>query len=503
MSTLIFDRDREWSDLSDFVSSEHLGLRLAIVSGRRRQGKSHLLRRLTRAAGGLYHQAQEVGRTQALARFSDDLGLGFGLGRGKLHFDDWDSALRSALTYPARGSDDRPVNQPSGPRPLLVIDELPYLIEHSPEIPSILQELYDESRDEIDRYPAAAVIICGSALSVMADLLSGTKALRGRAQIDMTLRPFDYLQARDYWHIPDPAVAFQIDAVLGGTPGYEALIDAPPPPDEKALPWWFAGSVLNPAHALFGESGYLLREDPTIRDKSLYNSILIAVAGGQHTVKGIGGVIGRDHNALRHPLAVLQSAGFLNRVEDMLTQKRPLFFIADPIIRFAEVVIEPFRALLEERADVAAWSAAAPAYSSQVLGPHFEHIAVTWTARYSGERWGQPVGEVGPAVVNDPAGRSQHQLDVLAFARGRRRQDPKAPIVMIGEAKATNQHRTLADLQRLEHLRDLLAAREWDVTRTHLALFSREGWDESLAEAGANRTDVHLIDLKTLYQRPS
>ena len=70
----VFDREREWSDLVDFASSPDPGLRLAIVRGRRRQGKSFLLRRLARACNGFYYQALEEERTQALESFGAALG---------------------------------------------------------------------------------------------------------------------------------------------------------------------------------------------------------------------------------------------------------------------------------------------------------------------------------------------------------------------------------------------------------------------------------------------
>jgi hypothetical protein len=80
-----------------------------------------------------------------------------------------------------------------------VLDELPYLLDHSPEIPSVLQELWDEGRDRPG--PGAAVIVCGSALSVMADLLSGTRALRGRVTLNLLIQPFGYRLTREYWEI--------------------------------------------------------------------------------------------------------------------------------------------------------------------------------------------------------------------------------------------------------------------------------------------------------------
>jgi uncharacterized protein len=491
----LFDRTDEWEELTRLATSDAPGMRVAVVSGRRRHGKSYLLRRLAHATDGLYHQARELERPLALDQFALDVGDHLDLDPDSLRFESWESALRVALGMRRAPRPGR--RTPRGAR-VLVIDELPYLLAHAPEISSVLQLLYDEAQND----PAAApttVVLCGSSLSVMHELLSGGNPLRGRAQIDMTLSSFDYRLARRYWDIDDPLVAFHVDAILGGTPGYRQLVTTPPPATVDGLEGWLASQILNPAGALFNEKAFLLREDPRNLDKAVYNSILQAVADGHHSPAAIGSAVGRDYNALKHPLGILVGAGFLVRVDDMLTRKRPLYYLADPIIRFSQVVIDPHRALLEERDVSSAWGAAADSYSSLVLGPHFEHLARVWTGRYSGSRWGQPLGEVGPAVVNDARGRTQHQLDVVALARGHRHHDEKAPIVVLGEAKSTNKVRTMADLNRLEHINQLLHDAGRDVRNAHLALFSRTGFDARLSHEAAGRTDVHLVDLDDLY----
>jgi len=48
----MFDRDVEWAELVAFVSDERAGATLGIVSCRRRQCKTFLLRALCEAAGG-------------------------------------------------------------------------------------------------------------------------------------------------------------------------------------------------------------------------------------------------------------------------------------------------------------------------------------------------------------------------------------------------------------------------------------------------------------------
>lgn len=484
----LFDREHEWADLSDLVSATVPGLRLALVSGRRRFGKSYLLRRLAEAAPGptLVHQARELTSTQALDEFTADVADALGL-PGGVRFATWEEALRAAVGIPRRGATT------AGLR-LLVLDELPYLTAVAPEIPSILQLLHDEARTRADA-PSACVILSGSSLSVMSQLHTGSAPLRGRAVLDLSLPAFDYRTSARYWGVDDPDTALHLDAILGGTPGYRALVPGPPQPDD--LTTWLGRTVLNPASVLYGEKSVLLREDPRMVDTTLYNSILAAVADGRRTPREIGSVLGRDFNGLRHPLGVLEAAGFLLRSDDVLTRKRPVYELADPIIAFTEAVIEPHRALLEERDVATAWDLARPSYLSRVAEPRFEHVARAWTARYAGDRFPTAVGHVGSAVVNDARGRTQHELDVVALPRGVPPYTPGAPVLVLGEAKATARPRSLADLRRLEMLRDLVGARGHDVSATSLLLVSRSGFDDDLRASRSD--DVHLVDLPVLY----
>lgn len=485
----LFDREHEWATLAEFASSDSPGLRIALLSGRRRFGKSYLLRRLVDAAPGpaLVHQARQLTSTQALDEFTADVADALGLPAG-VRFGTWEEALRAALGIPRRGT------AAAGLR-LLVVDELPYLVAAAPEIPSILQLLHDEARMRPDA-PSAAVILSGSSLSVMSQLHVGSAPLRGRALLDMSLPAFDYRTSAEFWGVADPETAFQLDAILGGTPGYRALVPGPPPTDGLAT--WLGRTILNPASVLYAEKSVLLREDPRMVDTALYNSILAAVADGRRTPREIGSVLGRDFNGLRHPLAVLEAAGFLLRSDDMLTRKRPIYALADPVIAFTEAVIEPHRGLLEERDVATAWELSRPSYLSRVVGPRFEHVARVWTARYAGERFGAAVGRVGPAVVNDPGRRTQHEIDVVALPRGVPPYTPGAPVLVLGEAKASARARGLGDLRRLEMLRDVVGARGHDVSGTSLLLVSRSGFDDDLL-AAARGDRVHLVDLPTLY----
>ncbi len=183
----------------------------------------------------------------------------------------------------------------------------------------------------------------------MTELQSGTKPLCGRAQLDMTVQPFDFRTAAQCWDAADPDLAYLLHTVFGGTAGYRPLVDAAPA-SAATFDTWLARNVLDPAHAPYGEKDNLLHEDSHIGDTQLYDSILSSVAGGNHSIADIGAPLARTRDALSHPISILVATGFLLKVDDMTNLRRSLYFLVDPIVRCSEVVIEPYRPMLEEGA---------------------------------------------------------------------------------------------------------------------------------------------------------
>ena len=391
----VFDRDTEWADLADFVLSPLPGLRIAVVYGRRRQGKSYLLRRLADAVSGLYHLATEQAEPISLRRFGDSVATWAGLSAGSFGFRDWEQALRTAtevLTSRVR-------SEPSPGLPgLLVLDEFPYLCQETPGLPSIVQSLYDSLGPGAGADAAPLrLILCGSAISVMADLLSGTRALRGRAALELRVRPFGYRDAREYWGITTLSAAFAHNAIIGGTPGYRELVADPHVPDDpEQLGGWLARNVLRPSMPLFDEARRVVHEDPRIRDTAAYSSVLAAVAAGESSPTKIGGLLGRPATSLEHQLATLASAGFIDRRHDLLLDRRPVITVADPMVRFHQLVIEPYLADLEAERAGQVWAEAVHTVESRIYGPHFETLAAEWVARYAAGRGG-PGGRAGRA----------------------------------------------------------------------------------------------------------
>ncbi|MFG1703685.1 ATP-binding protein [Nonomuraea sp. M3C6] len=481
----VFDRAHEWDDLVQFTGDPAPGLRIGVVRGRRRHGKSFLLEHLCEAVNGVYTVALRQSRTMALARFSDSLSqsLGYQLG----NFPNWVVALDTAVDALSR--------RPGAHPPLLVLDEFPYLADHSPELPSAIQALYDQ-RGPRKGHPPFKLILCGSAISVMSTLLAGDQALRGRAVLDLRIGQFRFRDAANYWDA-EPQTAFLIDSVLGGAPGYRDVVGDAPEPGADGLFHWLERSILNPSHILFTEPDYLLAEDPRIRDRAIYNAIWWAVAMGATSPTQIGGLVGMDAKALTYHLNVMRDGGFIRTEQDLLRQRRPTITIADPAVRFHNLIVQPNVSALEMRQARVVWDRSRKTFSDKILGPHFEEAARTWVRWYGAEAGLDDIGQVGTTEVACREHRG-HEVDIIAISRTALARSKGARITLLGEAKCTNKARTIADLRRLEHIRDLLTGLGWDAEHALPAIFSRAGFPSEL-ETAAAKGQVRLLDLESMY----
>lgn len=474
----IFARDWEWQQLDDFAAGKGLG----VVSGRRRHGKSFLLRELVGATDALYHQAIEVDRRTALDRFARAL-ADRRAWPAPPRFDDWEHALRSAF---------------SGNATMLVLDEFPYLVRAAPELLSVVQLLVDDWRQSGS---AHGLILSGSSLSVMSTILGGGSALHGRAALDLTLAAFDYRSSGNFWQARDERTAFVVDAFFGGAPGYRELMGGRLPDDPTDLGEWLASGPLNPGHVLFSEDDYLLREEANLTDRAHYLSILRAIAHGATTASTLAAALGRDARSLHHSINGLERAGFLESIDDALRNQRPIYRLTDPLVRFCQLVTRPAVDRLEQHRWAEVLAERQLAISAGILGPHFEHLCREWVRRFAADATlGGVPSRVAPAVLSDSKLRQKREVDVVAIATGH---GERPRVLAIGEARFTSAVRTLEDVARLEQSRDLIRAtrsNHFGTADTKLILFSAFGFDDDVRRNQSNRSDLLLLDLHDLYE---
>lgn len=481
----IFDRDREWAALADFAADPRPEVSFGVVSGRRRQGKTYLLRSLARLTGGFFFEAAEATEADSLRMFGTAVARYAGASV-ELPFARWDDALAYLLGV-------------IGERPApVVIDEFPFLIKASPQLPSLLKRELDERGPSQQAASRARVLVCGSAMSVMGSLLAGNAPLRGRAGLEMVVQPFGYREAASFWGISDSRLALQVHAITGGTPAYRRQFvrdDAPDGPGD--LDAWVVRAVLNPDRPLLREARYLLTEETDIRDPALYHSVLAAVAAGHRRWGSIASYVGRKAADIAHPLNVLEDAGLVAREEDCFRSGRAQYRIMEPLITFYEAIMRPRWADLEQGMGKSVWQDSRSRFLSGVVGPHFEQVCRDFARRHGREAFGQPVGEVGHGTIADPASKTQVEIDVAVLAPaepGSRRR-----VVSLGEAK-WGDVMGLRHLARLRRARALLEIRGYDTSDTVLACYGGAGFDPEL-RAEADRQRLPLVDLSQLYGR--
>jgi len=481
----VYDRAFEWSALTNFAGASSPRVRLGIVSGRRRQGKSFLLRALAEVTGAFYYAATEATSADSLR----DLGVALAAHSGAAlpyAISDWNEAIRAI--------------RQTLPEGLAIIDEFPYLMRAEPALPSLLQRAIDDQAWG-QQARGTRFLLCGSAMSVMGGLLAGSAPLRGRSALELLIAPFDYSTAGRFWGIDtDPTLAVLVHSIVGGTPAYRSEFVADDvPASRQDFDNWVLRTVLNPAIPLFREARYLLAEETDIREPALYNSVLGAIAVGNATRGGIANYVGRKSSEVMHPLNVLEDAGLIIREADPFHARRSLFRIAEPLITFYEAIMRPAWPQLEQRQAAVVWRRQQSAFRSEVVGPHFEALCRDWAAHATEDVFGGFPAEVAAATIPDPGNRTQIEVDVAVLTAG----TPEEPrrVLSLGEAK-WGEIMGLGHLERLRQARDLLSVKGHRTADTVLVCYSGAGFSAELTALAATDPRVLLVDLARLYQRP-
>ncbi|OLB78657.1 MAG: ATPase [Actinobacteria bacterium 13_2_20CM_2_71_6] len=482
----VFDRTREWQGLASFAGGSRgrqAGATLGVVSGRRRQGKSFLLQALCEVSGGMYFAATEATEAESLRLFTEAF-TRFTREFVEPPFRDWNDATAHMF----RSFHDRPVP--------LVIDEFPFLSRVSPALPSIIQRELGPGGS--GQESSARLVLCGSAMSVMGDLLAGQAPLRGRAGLELIVQPFRYRDAAQFWGITDPRLALLVHAIVGGTPAYRYEFtqgDAPENLDD--FDPWVIRTVLNPQMPLFREARYLLAEESDIRDPALYHSVLAAIANGNRTNGGIANYIGRKSDQITHPLNVLEDSALISREPDLFRPGRSRYRIVEPLITFYEAIMRRRWSELEIHRAESVWAGMRQTFLAQVIGPHFEAICREFALHNGAALFGDFPAEVGSATVTDPVQRTQIEIDTVVLAA----HEPNRPrrILSLGEAKwgETIGHR---HVERLARARELLTRKGYDTNDTVLACYGGAGFTPELAATAAQDNHILLVDLHRLYQ---
>ena len=328
MANTFLNRNEDLKALEEIY--QRPGAQLAIVYGRRRVGKTRLLLRFTEGKPHVFYTGIKKTETQQALEFSEEIEKLLGHATPVL-FANWRDAIGYAFES-CVGRQEKAV---------VVIDEFPEVQEENRSVPG-------EISSRLDRYSTEAnlmLVLCGSAVRQMEQLLEGREPLYLRQSLTLRLRPFGFEQASlfmDGWDFTKRVEAY---AVIGGMPMY--LSEAAQHRDVKEF---LAEKVINPRGLFFTEGLTIVGQE--LGDVPLLFGLLEAIAGGAGKLSEISSAVGKKSVDLSARLKRLQAVDLVKRevpaTEDKPEKsKRGRYVIKDNFIRSWFRFVYPYSGLID------------------------------------------------------------------------------------------------------------------------------------------------------------
>lgn len=324
MRLRFLDRDNEKKRLEKALSLRTGSF--CCIYGRRRCGKSRLIQEVLKKRKSVYYICDE--RESSLQRISLAAAIaGILPGFDQVAYPSWDSLLE-------RWCQDAPANT------VLALDEFPYLVKVSSEIPSILQRLIDQRLGK-----GLHFVIAGSSQRMMQGfVLDASVPLYGRAQEIIDVKPLPAGWIGTALRVSDPMEMLQAYSVWGGVPRYWELAA------DYSLFWDAVRElVLDPLGVLHQEPRQLLLDD--LRETAQAASLLSLIGRGCLRVSEIAARLEKPATSLSRPLQRLQELGYIRREQPFgasgKSSKKTLYRIDDQFLRFWYRYVDPNRSILE------------------------------------------------------------------------------------------------------------------------------------------------------------
>ena len=400
------DRIDEAARLKDALAREKSSL--VVMYGRRRLGKSTLIKRVLSdndvyfLADRSESQYQRTLLAKVIAQVFPDF--------DKLAYPDWESMFRA-------------VNYRTDKRFTICLDEFPYLVEQSPELPSVLQKLVDEKQLKYN------LVLCGSSQNMMYGLfLDSTAPLYGRADEIMRLAPIRLPYIQEALSL-DAMNAIEEYSVWGGVPRYWELRE-----NKSSLDDALWHNILSVNGTLYEEPVKLFQDD--VKDIVKTSTIMSYIGTGANRLSEIAGRCNEPATNLSRPLKKLVDLGFLEKDVpfgiDEKNAKKSLYKIADPFMAFHYQFVVPNRSFIELGRRMPL---------EQALAAHFsEYVSMNWEKLcrdavtgniVNGTVYGKAKRWWG-SVFNEDKKPEQVEFDVMAESLDKK-------YLLVGECKWTNQ----------------------------------------------------------------
>lgn len=453
--------EREYQKDSSFV----------VIYGRRRVGKTTLIKEFIKGKLAFYFLATEEVESQSIKRLS---GVVSRVTQNPLlqraTFSDWLDLFHIIAKF-------RPEE-----KKVLVIDEFPYLVKSNPAFPSILQNAWDEVLKDSN----VMLILCGSLIGMMQKhALSYDSPLYGRRTAQIRLAPLSFPDVYAAQHLSFERAVEQY-AITGGVPKYLEFFN-----DQEGLLEQVESAVLSKNGFLYEEPNFLLKDE--VVSAVNYFSIIRVMADGNHKLGKIAGALGTETSALTPYLSTLSDLGFVVK-ETPVTEKNPeksrkgLYFISDNFVRFWFRYVYPYKGELELDNTQIVLDEIRKDFVQKFVAFAYEDICRSIFADLCREGAIDFVpSRIGAYWLNDLD--SDTEIDVMAVDHQNKR-------FFAGECKY---HNKPVDAPVFFALRDKVQAsgelqKVWKGYQPIFGIFSKSGFTQRLVDLGKENPQLFLIN---------
>lgn len=400
------DRDRELNALEDWWSRR--GASMGLLWGRRRVGKSALIRRFAMTRRSVVHVAtgrppdqelQELSRVAApVFEHRRDLAL--------TPFASWDDAFDS-------------LGAAAAAEPLLVVfDEFPELVDGTPWLPGFMRAVWERLRESTH----LKLLLTGSAVRSIQGMRQYHAPLYGRFDLTLRLDPLWPHEAAQMLPALTPADRARVWGIVGGIPRYLRWWDQERPVAENV-----EALACRPDSPLLTEGMLVLATEVEMGDVG--KRVLYAIANGRTRHDEVATAIGGDPTATLERLEELRLVERVASVtEDLRFTRRRIHRVADNFLAFWLGVLDRYRAEIEQGIGDTIVDALMRRLDDH-LGSRWEQAFRMHLRRLAIDgQLGEEVVAVGPfwAAAADPC-----EIDAVVLAGVERR------AVLAGEAKWT------------------------------------------------------------------
>lgn len=455
-------RKEELRILESAISNN--GYHGVLVYGRRRQGKSFLIREALKTYKGKLIDYQCIDSVSTfnlrglISSFQEEFPDVF------LSNDASFSDFLKALFFVAKKE-----------KVVLVIDEYQFL-RNGTETDSILQRAIDQNRDEVN----LTLILCGSYVGAMLEMVESQNPLFGRLQDKIFVKPFDYydfsLLFGDDVSLEDKMNYY---AVLGGTPYYREFID------EKES---FEDNLKRIYLCENAPLGFEIANTITSEISKVNNAkyVLSLIASGIRTYSKIKINFQKSipDSSLYYILTKLMEMGYVNKVNPIGRQdeKKAYYEISDNAFAFYFGVVYPRLIYKNIENTDSFFKRRIKDFLYQEYIPHkFEGIAKEFLIRKNkSEDFDDHFDEIGTYFYNDKKKKMNGQFDLVT----KNRQG-----YVFYEVKDTNDPLGLGVIQEEER-----QLKEAGLSYSNLGFISKSGFKKEVKNLG-----YVFYDLEDMY----